>query len=65
MKRALVTLTPPEGKRLIARAVAAMPEVQDALKHGFVYIATGTTAAYVPRRYSARTSRRRSGRSEL
>ncbi len=47
MKRALVTLTPPEGKRLIARAVAAMPEVQDALKHGFVYIATGTTAAYV------------------
>ncbi len=47
MKRALVTLTPSESKRLIAKAVVAMPEVQYALKHGFVYIATGTTAAYV------------------
>lgn len=47
MKRALITLTPSESKRLIAKAVVAMPEVQHALKHGFVYIATGTTAAYV------------------
>ncbi|AHL22006.1 sugar phosphate isomerase family [Thermococcus nautili] len=47
MKRALVTLTPPESKRLIAKAVVAMPEVQRALKEGFVYIATGTTAAYI------------------
>lgn len=47
MKRALVTLTPSESKRLIAKAVVAMPEVQHALKHGFVYIATGTTAAYI------------------
>ncbi|WP_285519868.1 hypothetical protein [Thermococcus nautili] len=47
MKRALVTLTPPESKRLIAKAVVAMPEVQRALKKGFVYIATGTTAAYI------------------
>lgn len=47
MKRALITLTPSESKRLIAKAVVAMPEVQHALKHGFVYIATGTTAAYI------------------
>ncbi|AJC72407.1 hypothetical protein X802_09800 [Thermococcus guaymasensis DSM 11113] len=47
MKRALVTLTPSESKRLIAKAVVAMPEVQHALRRGFVYIATGTTAAYV------------------
>jgi len=47
MKRALVTLTPSESRRLIAKAVAAMPEVRRALKEGFVYIATGTTAAYI------------------
>jgi hypothetical protein len=47
MKRALVTLTPPESKRLIAKAVVNLEEVQHALKHGFVYIATGTTAAYI------------------
>ncbi len=47
MKRALVTLTPPESKRLIAKAVVSMDEVQHALRDGFVYIATGTTAAYV------------------
>ena len=47
MQRALVTLTPPESKRLIAKAVVALDEVQYALKHGFVYIATGTTAAYI------------------
>ncbi|WP_456423981.1 hypothetical protein [Thermococcus sp.] len=47
MKRALVTLTPSESKRLIAKAVVIMPEVQRALKEGFVYVATGTTAAYI------------------
>ncbi|WP_461866885.1 hypothetical protein [Thermococcus sp.] len=47
MKRALVTLTPPESKRLIAKAITALDEVQNALKNGFVYIATGTTTAYV------------------
>ncbi|USS39882.1 hypothetical protein NF865_05780 [Thermococcus aggregans] len=47
MQRALVTLTPSESKRLIAKAVVAMEEVQHALKNGFVYIATGTTAAYI------------------
>ncbi|NJE26482.1 hypothetical protein E3E22_07610 [Thermococcus sp. MV5] len=47
MKRALVTLTPTESKRLIAKAIVALEEVQHALENGFVYIATGTTAAYV------------------
>ncbi len=47
MQRALVTLRPSESKRLIAKAVVAMDEVQKALKNGFVYIATGTTAAYI------------------
>jgi hypothetical protein len=44
---ALVVLTPAESKRLIAKAVAALPEVKKALQTGTVIIARGTTNAYV------------------
>lgn len=44
---ALVCLTPAESKRLIAKAIAAMPEVKTALKKGIVIIARGTTNAFV------------------
>jgi hypothetical protein len=46
MKRQVV-LTVSESKRLIAKGVAAMPEVKKAMKEGMVVIATGTTNAYV------------------
>jgi hypothetical protein len=45
--RALVSLTPAESKRLIARGVAALPEVRRALERGIVVIARGTTNAFV------------------
>lgn len=46
MKRQVV-LTVSESKRLIARGVAAMPEVQRAMREGMVVVATGTTNSYV------------------
>jgi hypothetical protein len=46
MKRQFV-LTVAESKRLIAKAVAALPAVQRAIKEGTVVVATGTTNAYV------------------
>ena len=46
MKRQVV-LTVSESKRLIAKAVAALPEVQKAMKEGTVVVATGTTNGYV------------------
>ncbi|NLA58109.1 MAG: hypothetical protein GX855_04290 [Firmicutes bacterium] len=45
--RALISLTVPEGKRLIGKAVAALPEVQRARQQGKLIIATGITNAYV------------------
>jgi len=45
--KALFTLTSAESKRLIARAVAALPEVQDALADGMVIVGAGTTNAFV------------------
>lgn len=42
-----LTLTPAEGKRLIAKAIAAMPIVQEAYKNGIVIISTSTSTAYV------------------
>jgi hypothetical protein len=47
MAAALVALTPAESKRLIAKAVAALPEVRAALKKGGVIIGRGTTNAFV------------------
>lgn len=46
MKRQVV-LTVSESKRLIAKSVAALPEVQIAMKKGIVVVATGTTNAFV------------------
>ena len=44
---ALVVLTPAESKRLMAKAVAILPEVRRALAQGMVIIASGTTNAFV------------------
>lgn len=43
----MLTLTPSESKRLIAKAVAALPQVQKALEKGRIIIANGTTNAYI------------------
>lgn len=40
-------ITPAAGKRLIAKAVAALPEINEALKSGTVAIIAGTTNGYV------------------
>lgn len=45
--RAVMVLDPPQSKRLIARAVAQLPEVQFALKNGRLIVGNGTTNAYV------------------
>ncbi len=45
--QAQVILTVSEGKRLIAKAVAQMPEVKKALQDGIVIIGRGTTNTYV------------------
>ena len=42
-----LTMTPAEGKRLIAKAVASMEIVKEAYKNGIVIIATSTSSAYV------------------
>ncbi len=44
---ALVALTPSEGKRLIAKGVAALPEVKRAMQRGLIVIGRGTTNAFV------------------
>lgn len=45
--RALFVFTPPESKRLIAKAVARLPEVQAAKKEGEIVIGHGGTNGYV------------------
>ena len=47
MPQIQVTLTPAESKRLIAKAVAALPEVRQALRRGTIVIGLGTTNARV------------------
>lgn len=47
MQRAVFVLTPSESKRLIAKGVRRLPEVERALEHGKVIIAGGTTNAFV------------------
>jgi len=44
---ALVILNPAESRRLLAKATAALPEVQNAWKNGLIIIARGITNAYV------------------
>ncbi|MHC4707669.1 MAG: sugar phosphate isomerase family [Planctomycetota bacterium] len=45
--QAQIVLTVSESKRLIAKAVAQMPIVKEALKNGVVIITKGTTCTYV------------------
>jgi hypothetical protein len=45
--RAVFTLTSAESKRLIAKGVLKLPEVQNALRNGKIIIAGGITNAYV------------------
>lgn len=45
--QALFTLTSSESKRLLGKAVAALPEVQHAFKNGYLLIGRGSTNAYI------------------
>jgi hypothetical protein len=45
--QALFTLTSAESKRLLGKAVAALPEVQHAKDNGYLVITRGSTNAYV------------------
>ncbi|MHA2153124.1 MAG: hypothetical protein ACXAAQ_14185, partial [Candidatus Thorarchaeota archaeon] len=47
MKKLLVTLTPAESKRLIARGLLATDTLQKALKSGYLCITMGTTSSYL------------------
>ena len=47
MKNLLVTLTPAEGKRLIAKGLLATDAVRKALKSGYLCITLGTTSGYL------------------
>ncbi len=44
---ALVALTPSESRRLLAKAVAVLPEVKQAMEKGLLVIARGSTNAFV------------------
>lgn len=67
--KAMFVLTPAESKRLIARAVVRMPEVQQALKKAYVCVVGGTTNGFIaqeltgldiePQRFTAGTSTKR------
>ena len=45
--RAVIVLTPSESKKLIAKGVAALPEVQQALKSATIFISSGSTNSYI------------------
>ncbi len=45
--QALFTLTPAESKRLIAKGVVAMPEVQEAREKGYLIVGRGSTNGYI------------------
>ena len=47
MKKLLVTLTPSESKRLIARGLLAFEPIQTALQNGYLCITLGTTSSYL------------------
>lgn len=50
-----VTLTPAEGKRLIAKAISCMDSVQKAYQGGTLIIATSTTTGYVAEELTGET----------
>ena len=45
--RALVVLTPYESRRVIAKAVARLPAVENAMQNGWIIVSTGTSTGYV------------------
>jgi hypothetical protein len=45
--QAIFTLTPSESKRLIGKAIAALPEVQNAKENGYLVISRGSTNAFI------------------
>ncbi len=45
--QALFTLTPAESKRLLGKAVVAMPEVQHAKNNGYLLVGRGSTNAFI------------------
>jgi len=47
MRKVAFTLTPAASKRLIAKAVVELPDVQHALRHGRLIVAGGTTNGYI------------------
>jgi hypothetical protein len=47
VKQAIVVLNPAESKRLLAKTVAGLPEVQDAYKNGRLSVSTCSTSAFV------------------
>ena len=55
LESAIVTLSPAESKRLIAKAVAVLPEVKAALKNGTLIIGWGTTTVFVAEEILGRT----------
>lgn len=52
--KAQITLTPPESKRLIAKAISKMDIVKNALERGIILIAFSTTNSYVLEEISGR-----------
>ena len=52
---AAVVLRPAESKRLIAKAVAEMDEIKEALLQGMLIIAGGTTNGYIARQITKQT----------
>ena len=63
--RAQVVLTVSESKRLIAIAVAKMPQVKKVLEKGFIAIGTGTTNSYIVEEILGKTIDKTSYRSGL
>ncbi len=51
---ALLSFTPSESKRLIAKGVAAVPEIKHALAQGTIVVARGITGAFVAEELSGR-----------
>jgi hypothetical protein len=47
LKQAIVVITPAESKRLLAKAVAGLPEVQHAFRSGKLAVTSGSTNAFV------------------
>jgi hypothetical protein len=47
IKQAVIVLNPSESKRLLSKAICALPEVQDAYKNGRLSVSTCSTSAFI------------------